>query len=234
MKAAVLIHDEARQITNQISRIYKPAGDTNDVAIVRPDAPSADMAANTMEQKARRTWQQILAFAGNYSAHDLDLESFNKQPVEQVLIPIYEDRRNASGSSNGVLWSQSGLNHQVKEVMVSKNAFRMLRCSVRQLVLPDMMKAIREEIIRNSDLSLKTPHSMTFSVCSGVHQFIHEEIDSGQAFGPILTLSGNATNAYATTCGEYMSWNWPKTGPDTLEAIQLAVQVGFSRMCFGV
>ncbi|MCJ1405385.1 hypothetical protein MMC11_008613 [Xylographa trunciseda] len=44
------------------------------------------------------------------------------------------------------------------------------------------------------------------------------------ALGSIVTLSGTAKLAQATTAGEYLEWNWPRTGPACLAALQQAAE----------
>lgn len=217
---ALIIRDEARQITTQLSRMYTPVRHINDAGIGGCVAHSAETSMNTMEQRARRTLQQILASARDYSVYSLGYDSTKRQFQEQVLMPIFEDRRDAADLSEEEFRDRVSF-----KLLISSNAFSNLRSSVRQFMLPDMMKAIHREVASKLQNSTNGRHSVTFSVCWGARKYISEEFDPGQALGPVLTLSGNATNAYATSCAEYMSWNWPKTGSAMLDAIQTAVQV---------
>ena len=54
-------------------------------------------------------------------------------------------------------------------------------------------------------------------------QFCDPDIPN-TALGPIVTISGSAQHAQATTCSEYIQQNWPAHGSRVLDALQNALQ----------
>ena len=129
---------------------------------------------------------------------DRDLGDLS-QPFEvRVLLPTHEDRPEPLLEDYEIPTSIN----QIKDLMMSGNAIGNLRSSIRQLVLPDMMEAISKEVKTLSDLNrlANKRYSVTFSVCWEALRYINEEFDPGQAFDPVLTVSGNAMDSYATSC----------------------------------
>lgn len=222
--AAAIIHAKARQTSKQILHNYTCVGDINDAAIEQLDVPSAEVVVHTMEQKAQPTRQQTLASPPDYAVNGPGLQSPNHD-IGEPSIPIYDDQTGAAESLDEEFGNRDSV-YQIQEFTGLSNAFRHLRSSLRQLLVPDMMKAIRQEVVLNLKPVSDERYGATFSVCWEAQRYINQEFETGQAFGSVLTVTGNAKHAYATSCVEYMSWNWPKTGPAMLETIQTAVQAG--------
>lgn len=53
--------------------------------------------------------------------------------------------------------------------------------------------------------------------------FRRTEIEEHAVFGSLLTISGTTSNAYATSCEEYLTRYWPESGRKTLNALQAAI-----------
>ena len=73
----------------------------------------------------------------------------------------------------------------------------------------------------SADLNLLPRETRTvfFEVYLDLEAYIAEELDSGQVLGSLLTLTGTATNTYATSCENYLKTFWPETGTLVLDSL---------------
>ncbi|MCJ1269118.1 hypothetical protein MMC22_009007 [Lobaria immixta] len=96
-----------------------------------------------------------------------------------------------------------------------------LRHKLSRFVQPDVIQAIDTEM----RLGLK-PSGMqhvTFRIQWDLFKYCTEELQDSPTLAPVLTISGNAKTAYATSCNDYMNLWWPNTGRQTLQTLQEAI-----------
>lgn len=56
--------------------------------------------------------------------------------------------------------------------------------------------------------------------------YIKDQYEPGESLAKVLVIVGTATQAYCAPCLKYMQETWPKSGPLTLEALQIALVQG--------
>lgn len=109
----------------------------------------------------------------------------------------------------------------VKAFITSSKAFCFLRHKFRRFVQPDMLQSICKEI--ESEIEMSRLADVTFQVHWDLLDYCKEELEGSPVLAPLLTVTGSAKAAYATTCEEYMNRYWPRSGPDTLKTLQAAL-----------
>ena len=83
------------------------------------------------------------------------------------------------------------------------------------------MQAIREQVILG--VESVGQQDAIFEVFWDLPRYCERENDGKLELSSLLTLSGTAERAYATTCEEYLNWCWPESGRETLRLIQSAL-----------
>ena len=109
----------------------------------------------------------------------------------------------------------------VQAFIVSSRALKFLRHRVLRFVQPSVLQAISAEV----QLGTKPDclQETIFQIHWEFKKYCTEELEKDKNFPLLLTISGTAKSAYATTCGEYMERNWPKSGLETLRMLQAAI-----------
>ena len=89
---------------------------------------------------------------------------------------------------------------------------------------PSILQAISNEV----ELGTKSDglQKADFHICWELGRYCREQLEKDIDFALLLMISGTAKSAYATTCGEYMERNWPKSGLETLRILQTAMRYG--------
>ena len=105
--------------------------------------------------------------------------------------------------------------------IISSKALCFLRHRVLRFVQPNMLQAISEEVKLGTQSN--TLQEVVFRINWELRQYCLEELEKDIDFALLLTISGTVKGAYATTCGEYMERNWPKSGLETLRILQAAI-----------
>ena len=115
---------------------------------------------------------------------------------------------------------------ELKDFMISSQAFTNLQNAFRRMVYPDPLKAISDTI---SDTYELCPGKRTavFNVRWELAQYLETELgyhttlqQREHLLESVLTVSGTASKAYATTAAEYMRWKWPRSNFKLLETIE--------------
>ncbi|KAI9793060.1 MAG: hypothetical protein M1816_000958 [Peltula sp. TS41687] len=76
-------------------------------------------------------------------------------------------------------------------------------------VYPDMLEAIRKEMIPALDSSER--QTAIFHVRWSLPEYCEKELESHEQLASVLTVTGTAGLAYATTCKEYLNRFWPQS-----------------------
>ena len=105
--------------------------------------------------------------------------------------------------------------------IISSKALCFLRHRVLRFVQPNVLQAISEEVKLGTQSN--TLQEVVFRIHWELRQYCIEELEKDIDFALVLTISGTVKGAYATTCGEYMERNWPKSGLETLRILQAAI-----------
>jgi hypothetical protein len=111
----------------------------------------------------------------------------------------------------------------VKNILVSSGAFKQLAYKMRRnLCFNDRreLKAISQILT----CSGKWPHRFRSQICRvsfwihwNISGFMHSQYNELVPVATVVTLTGSALYAQATTCGEYIRTNWPTIGPAFLD-----------------
>jgi len=64
---------------------------------------------------------------------------------------------------------------------------------------------------------------VTFQVQWDLLNYCQMELEEHAVLGSLLTISGTASNAYATSCKEYLTRFWPRSGWKTLRTLEAAI-----------
>lgn len=84
---------------------------------------------------------------------------------------------------------------------------------------------IYEELCKEIELGIQTSEeqSFKFQVHWDLLNYCQMELEEQAVLGSLLTISGTAGNAYATSCKEYLAWCWPRSGRKTLTTLEAAI-----------
>jgi hypothetical protein len=107
----------------------------------------------------------------------------------------------------------------LREFVLSSNSLKSLKESLRLLVHPDPIKQTLSKIWPVT-LSRATRHVISYEVEWEVPKFLRAYFSQDQQLGDILTLTGDAVNAQALSCRDYLSATWASTGPLLLKGLE--------------
>jgi hypothetical protein len=121
-------------------------------------------------------------------------------------------------------------------LLTNSLALQMLKENLELLLYPDPVKGALFQIWpitqpRSSSLEIQ------YSVEWEVPQFLSTYFAEGQDLGTILTITGEAENAQAHTCGAYLSQTWPEIGPILLNRMHEVLSrgnAGMKDLCGGL
>ena len=165
--------------------------------------------------------------------------SNNKEPTETTPGLQAEDEMR-DDAEEGELFADLG---PVRDLLVSSDAFRRLALDLRRTLYHDdglEMERVRTALLEGKQ-DLHNDHQDSMSSTSGLgHPPLHEarfDVDWAIAdfmrsqygdnfphIGSVVVLTGSALYAQATTCAEYVTTTWPKTGPFFLELLNAALE----------
>lgn len=87
-----------------------------------------------------------------------------------------------------------------------------------QVSSPNLMRSVKLDIRDGLSDPDVEQHIAIFNLQWNLLGYVTDKLNPGQPLGPILTVSADVDQVYATTCAEYMRWKWPK-----LDAIEAAI-----------
>jgi hypothetical protein len=183
----------------------------------------AESSSLTMTQAARA----VRRFARN--AASLFRQSLDASENENQLAPVIassrqdqDDDEDDDEDDDDLLENkEEGEEDASKlELVLSKSvAFRLLEENLRLFVHPDPVKKALFQvwpINHSGDSALEINYSLEWEVPHSLSTYFAE----GQKLGNILTLTGDAINAQAQSCGDYLVQTWPEIGPALLSSLQ--------------
>ncbi|KAL9123052.1 MAG: hypothetical protein Q9187_000403 [Circinaria calcarea] len=94
----------------------------------------------------------------------------------------------------------------------------------------DMFQFICKEV--QGGVETCEPRHAIFQLHWDLLDYCKEELEGSLVLAPLLTVTGSAKTAYATTCEEYMDRYWPKSGLKTLQTLQTALGLEFYETCW--
>ena len=119
---------------------------------------------------------------------------------------------------------------KVKEFMICSQAFANLQNALRRMVYPDPLDAINDKILNAYELC-PGKFSAVFNVHLDINNYLSSELDYQRSLqersdllGSVLTITGTASKAFATTAANYMRWKWPQSNFGLLETIERSVR----------
>lgn len=108
-----------------------------------------------------------------------------------------------------------------KSFVTSSKSFSNLRHRLSRFVQPDVFQSISIEM--SHGLEPIGIQQATFHIQWELLKYCEAELQGRPVLAPVLTISGNAKTAYATSCDEYMNHFWPNTGLQTLQTLDAAL-----------
>lgn len=122
---------------------------------------------------------------------------------------------------------------EAKIFLLESEEYRWLLTSIRRHLsmafangLCEVSKAFMESLRGLVTSTGSNGHSLCLDVDWTPFSLINDQLEPvGQNFNlsDVITLSGGASDAFATTCAEYMGLIWPSYGPTSLECVQAAM-----------
>lgn len=94
----------------------------------------------------------------------------------------------------------------------------------RKLLLEEIEKAVRTSC--GGFLEDSTTIEATFSLQWELRRCIREELDGDADLNPVLTISGNASHSWATSCEDYVRKTWGELGTELLKKLLTVLDMG--------
>jgi hypothetical protein len=113
----------------------------------------------------------------------------------------------------------------LEHILALSIAFSLFKENMRLFVHPD---PVQRALLRIWPLnhSRTSAFEISYEVEWEVEQFLGTCFVEGQPLGAILTLTGDAINAQAQSCREYMTRTWPKLGGLILDGLENLLRYG--------
>jgi hypothetical protein len=133
-----------------------------------------------------------------------------------------EGEEDEDGDDDGLLENKEEVEEDSKdlELLLSNSmALQMLKENLHLFVHPDPTKKALFQvwpITHPRDSALEITYSLEWEV----PHFLATYFPKGQEVGKILTITGEAINAQAKSCGDYLVQTWPRVGPALLASLQ--------------
>ena len=91
----------------------------------------------------------------------------------------------------------------------------------------DKLAVIKSQVLETLSVSEAGQYCASLMIQWDILGFMKDQFRDNEftntALGPVITISGSAQHAQATTCSEYIRKNWPAHGLKTLDALQDAL-----------
>jgi len=103
--------------------------------------------------------------------------------------------------------------------VLSSASFALLKESLRLFIHPDprLLALSRAWPITQPRSSRAT---LSYDVEWEIFEFLHSQFPKGQKLGDVQTVTGDAVNAQALSCSDYISTTWNETGTKLLEGFE--------------
>jgi hypothetical protein len=177
---------------------------------------------------------RVFAFLLQHTHHNEVPDSVNSE----VLPQLPRDGFGKLGRGNVPVTNRVPL-QELKWFLTSSRALMELRVSLRRLIYPSVLDAINADMSRcvpeagNS----KTPHlkykcQTVLDLEWDLYGFLQDQIEGEmdvakkvQMLWSVITVTGDSDRAWATTCKEYMTWQWRHTAQAVMSAVQNAMTI---------
>ena len=179
----------------------------------------AESSSLTMPQAARAV-RRVARNTASLFRQSLDA-SENDNQLAPVIASSRQDQDDDEDDDDLLENKEEGEEDASKlELVLSKSvAFRLLEENLRLFVHPDPVKKALFQvwpISHSRDPALEINYSLEWEVPHSLSTYFAE----GQKIGNILTLTGDASNAQAQSCSDYLVQTWPEVGPALLSSLQ--------------
>ena len=214
----------SKPVTPQITSEYPITDDSDDASSITSDS-----------RKSTASSELILSTPSPYSSTSPSKTDEWVESKESLENPIQSKGRHISAQPQ----ASQRINYQQRPAHFDRTSFnfpyRDTNPSVSTIVDPsprDQKNWAGESWIHCPIISpidgttALSQHTYEFEVHCDLLSFMqrHYGEDSGSStLGSVITLSGTARHAQATTTAEYLKSHWPRTGPLTLDALQCAM-----------
>ena len=180
-------------------------------AVARLTGSYAALISHKIRQIKETNFQQ--PSPSRSSDHDLPQVVVSHMPDEVEFSDNNDSQYNDRDQTSTVLGLESFL--------TSSKSFGNLRHRLSRFVQPDVFQSISIEM--NQGLEPTGIQQATFQIQWKLLEYCKVELHGRPVLASVLTISGNAKTAYATSCDEYMNHFWPNTGLKTLKTLNAAL-----------
>lgn len=181
-------------------------------AVARLTGSYAALMSHKIRQIKETNVQQISP--SRSSDHDLPQVVVSHMPEEYESLDDNDSQYNDRDQTSTAL----GL----KSFVTSSRSFSNLRHRLSRFVQPDVFQSISIEM--SQGLEPTGIQQATFQIHWKLLEYCKAELQGRPVLASVLTISGNAKTAYATSCDEYMNHFWPNTGLNTLKTLNAALE----------
>jgi hypothetical protein len=108
----------------------------------------------------------------------------------------------------------------VEEHLLGGKPFGRLRLRFRRLLQQGILDIIRDEVQQGFDTLLQASCSARVHVHWDLETFVLHELGKMNDLRRALTITGDATNAYAASCEQYLKWLWKNSTLDICHHVQ--------------
>jgi hypothetical protein len=220
--AGHLVGRRAKQIAYDIRMMYSPEANDNKAKQMLELKYQKPQRAKQIALE-RAIYQQKTNEAGHTAIDDLPLSTPHDAIVDSED-QSSEDQSSEEDDLGDRDDEEIPTISNVRKFLVSSYAFSNLQHSFHRFVYPDILKAIRKEMV--SVLESSGRQTVDFHVQWNLEEYYDKELSGNPVLTTLLTVTGTAKAAYATTCEEYVSRYWPESGLGLLKSLQTALIPG--------
>ncbi|MCJ1426934.1 hypothetical protein MMC29_004837 [Sticta canariensis] len=183
-------------------------------AVARLTGSHAALISHRIRQIKETNLQPLSPYRS--SDHDMNL------PQVVVSHMPEEDEFSDNNGLQGNDRDQTSTDLGLKSFVTSSKSFSILRHRLSRFIQPDVFQSISIEM--SHGLEPMGIQQATFQIQWELLKYCEAELQGRPLLAPVLTISGNAKTAYATSCDEYMNQFWPNTGLQTLQTLDAALE----------
>ena len=205
------------------SELQAEALNDDQSAVARLTGSHAALISHRIRQIKETNLQQLSPYrSGN---HDMNLPQVvvSHMPEEDEFSDSKDLQDNDRDQTSTVLG--------IKSFVTSSKSFSNMRHRLSRFVQPDVFQSISIEM--SHGLEPMGIQQATFQIQWELLKYCEAELQGRPELASVLTISGNAKTAYATSCDEYMNHFWPDTGLQTLRSLDAALEAAIGCEMYG-
>jgi hypothetical protein len=214
---------------------------SNQVALAIKTIDGVGTSITTLDDKLEA---RIAAFLRQHMHHNEIPDCVNSEVLPQLLRDGFD-----KVCCSNIPATNSVPLQELKGFLTSSRAFMELRVSLQRMICPSVLDAVNAEIYRSvlEPGKCKTPHftyecqatlDLEWDLCGFLQDQIEGEMDIAEKFQmlwSIVTVTGDVDKAWATTCKEYMTWQWRHTAQVVMNAARRSILISqMSNSLFGM